>query len=312
MQFHNNFRNIDFSQHFVVTSNQLICKKFSAKTPTSMLHAISFVKPVRRVFKPSNVKCFSNWLNNKNNASEQDTIAFSDKRVPSNALQSFLNKTYKFSGAGVLTTLGVATALSSSSLVAQSPGMMVLGGFGLSLAGIAGVTFGKYHTDSITQSTTNSTTRLLGAAALVTGTGITSAPAFAIYDLSSILPPSLLMTTMVFSGASVYAYRAQPGSFLKYGPALAGGLLGLVGTGLVGIGSELVFGPNMFSMLAHNVNLYAGIPLFSAFVAYDTHVATERFASGDPDHLSCSMNLYLDFMNILVRMMKIVQRSRRD
>ena len=278
-----------------------------------MLLAINYANPARRVLRSSTVKMFfSQYQHSGNEHREVSAHNQHKKLISASALQGFLDKTYTFSGASVVGTLGIATVLSHSAMVAQSPGTMLLGGFGLSIAGIFGVSFGKYTTNALRGTTTNSATRLAGLAALVSGMGISSAPAFAFYDLSYVLPPSLLMTTMVFTGASVYARKAQPGSFLAYGPALSGGLLGLVGTGLVGIGSEMFFGPNMFSALAHNVQLYAGIPLFTAFVAYDTHVAIQRFESGDPDHLGCSLELYLDFMNILVRMMKIVNKIKRE
>jgi len=278
-----------------------------------MLLALSFKNPARRVLRSSTAKMFFSQYQQGGNEQREVSAHNQHKELTSaSALQGFLDKTYTYSGAGVVGTLGIATVLSNSAMVAQSPGTMLLGGFGLSIAGILGVSFGKYTTDVLRGTTVNSTTRLAGLAALVSGMGISSAPAFAFYDLSYVLPPSLLMTTMVFTGASMYARTAKPGSFLAYGPALTGGLLGLVGTGVVGIGSEMFFGPNMFSALAHSVQLYAGIPLFTAFVAYDTQVAIERFESGDPDHLGCSVALYLDFMNILVRMMEIVNKMKNE
>lgn len=32
-------------------------------------------------------------------------------------------------------------------------------------------------------------------------------------------------------------------------------------------------GPNMFSFLCHRVDTFVGVGIFTAFVAYDTHVA---------------------------------------
>jgi FtsH-binding integral membrane protein len=214
-----------------------------------------------------------------------------------------------YSGAGVLTTLSVATILSHNAAVANS-GAMFFTGLGVTVGGLVAMHFGKYHKDTTNNTTTNDPLRLLGYASLVTGMGITSAPAFALMDLSVVLPPALLMTNFVFCGAIIYAKRAPAGSLLKFGPALAGGLLGLVGTSLVALGSDMVFGPNMFSILVHNLDLYAGIPLFTGFVAYDTHVAMERYRLGDPDHLGTSVQLYLDFMNLLVRMMQIMSRRK--
>eukprot|EP01034_Spumella_vulgaris_P037983 gene37983-46868_t len=86
---------------------------------------------------------------------------------------------------------------------------------------------GKYTKDRKTNTTTNGTARIAGFGALVTGMGISSAPCFAMMDLSQVLPPSLLMTSFIFSGATIYAKMAPEGSLLKYGPALMGGLTGM-------------------------------------------------------------------------------------
>ena len=64
-------------------------------------------------------------------------------------------------------------------------------------------------------------------------------------------------------------------SMLGYGRALMGSLLGLIALQLVGIGSAFIVGPNPFSMLMLNASNYIAIGLFTAFVAYDTHVAVK-------------------------------------
>jgi len=96
------------------------------------------------------------------------------------------------------------------------------------------------------------------------------------------------------------------------GPALTGGLLSLIGCGLTAIVTNAIIGPNVFSSMLHSIDLYVGIPLFAGFVAYDTHVAIEMYKNKDPDHLGCSANMYLDFMNILVRMIELMSKFKKD
>ena len=91
-----------------------------------------------------------------------------------------------------------------------------------------------------------------------------------------------------------------------------GGLVGLVGMGLVGLGSQLIFGPTMFSMALHSIDTYAGIVLFTAMSAYDTHKSIEMYENKDPDHLGCAINLYLDFINLLIRIMEVMAKIKKD
>lgn len=66
-------------------------------------------------------------------------------------------------------------------------------------------------------------------------------------------------------------------------------------------------GPNLFSMMLHRADTFVGVGLFSAFVAYDTHVAIKSYQEGNADHLLTSLDFALDFWNILVRMVEILR-----
>jgi len=69
----------------------------------------------------------------------------------------------------------------------------------------------------------------------------------------------------------------------------------------------------MFSMALHRVDTFAGVGIFSAMVAYDTHVAIKSYEEGNADHLMISLDFALDFWNILVRMTQILSMfSGRD
>lgn len=57
----------------------------------------------------------------------------------------------------------------------------------------------------------------------------------------------------------------------------------------------------MFSSCLHRVDTFAGIGIFSAMIAYDTHVALKSYEEGNADHLLTSLDFALDFWNILVR-----------
>jgi FtsH-binding integral membrane protein len=152
----------------------------------------------------------------------------------------------------------------------------------------------------------NSIPRTLSYISLIVGNGIIMVPMFAIIP-DSVLP-AFIASSSVFGGATWYAMTRKTGELEIWGSALHGGLTGLVGVSLVGLGSNLIFGHNWFGDITHLVSLYGGIPLFTGLVAYDTHKSIEKYQSGDPDHLGCSTELYLDFINLFVRFMEIIAK----
>lgn len=92
-----------------------------------------------------------------------------------------------------------------------------------------------------------------------------------------ILPTAIGLTSAIFGGASILAYNMPKDKMLNYGGVLSGSLLGLIGLQLIGLISSLVVGPNAFSSLLFRADSYIGIGLFSAFIAYDTHLAIKMY-----------------------------------
>jgi FtsH-binding integral membrane protein len=121
----------------------------------------------------------------------------------------------------------------------------------------------------------------------------------------SILPTALGLTIAIFGGASLAAYHMPKDSMLSYGRVLGGSLLGLIGLQVVGLGAMFFMGPNPMSMLLLNSSSYIAVGLFTAFIAYDTHVAIKMYESGIPDHLGVATSFMLDFWNILVSLLRI-------
>lgn len=117
----------------------------------------------------------------------------------------------------------------------------------------------------------------------------------------TIVPTAFAGASTVFIGATMASLFAPRGSMLPMGAPLLGGLIGLVGLNLA----------NFFfhSSLLHDINLYGGLGLFTVFVGYDTHKTIAKFEGGDDDHLQHSVDFFLDFLNIFVRMMQIVARK---
>jgi FtsH-binding integral membrane protein len=113
----------------------------------------------------------------------------------------------------------------------------------------------------------------------IMGLGLSAAPLFAYASAISpqILPTSMGIATAIFGGASLMAYNMPKDKMLNYGGVLTGSLLGLIGLQLTGLLAGLIMGPNMFTYMLFRFDTYIGIALFTAFTAYDTHVAIKNY-----------------------------------
>jgi len=127
----------------------------------------------------------------------------------------------------------------------------------------------------------------------------------------AILPTALGLTTAIFGGASFAAYNMPKGSLLSYGRVLGGSLIGLIGLQLVGLGSLYFVGPNPFAHMLLNGSTYISAALFTAFVAYDTHLAIRMYEQKMPDNLGLAANFVLDFWNIFVSLLHIFGNQQK-
>jgi len=142
--------------------------------------------------------------------------------------------------------------------------------------------------------------------------GLSASPFFLyMHSISpSIITSSIGITMGIFGGASAMAYMLPKDKMLGYGGIFTGSLIGLIAMQLVGLGSAYFMGPNALSTLLFDINTYGGLLLFSGLIAYDTHVAIKSYESGYADHLGISVQLVLNFWNILLRVMQIMSKFR--
>ncbi len=98
---------------------------------------------------------------------------------------------------------------------------------------------------------------------------------------------------------------------MQWKAPLGVGLASLIGAQLIGLGSSLIFGPNSFSLLLHNVDIYGGIALFTLMSIYDAHLARQMYLEGKPDHLACATSVYLDVMNLSIRIMEALAKAKQ-
>ncbi|KAN0012448.1 hypothetical protein ACTFIU_007751 [Dictyostelium citrinum] len=134
--------------------------------------------------------------------------------------------------------------------------------------------------------------------------GITLSPAFGLVSMSTVLEVAA-MSVFVTGGSAFAALKMRPDSLTKYKPILYGSLFGLFGLGLVSIGTSLLVGENAFTRFTQEFDLYFGLALFTGLTALDTHNAVKTFQEGKPDYIRVSIDLFLDILNIFVRLLRL-------
>ena len=96
-------------------------------------------------------------------------------------------------------------------------------------------------------------------------------------------------------------------SYLFLGGYLSSAILGFMALRLVGWITGI-------GAIAYSIELYLGLLVFSGYVLFDTQLIVERASAGDFDHVKHALDLFVDFVAILVRVVIILMRNqeRRD
>ena len=116
----------------------------------------------------------------------------------------------------------------------------------------------------------------------------------------------LILTTGVFLGMMALGFYDSM-NLLGFGPYLMAGLLGLIVAQLL----LLALGTPAEKKAGFKLLNFFGVALFAAFTAYDVQVlragakacrTMQKKFKMDPDYPTESLGLYLDFMNLFVRL----------
>ena len=228
-------------------------------------------------------------------------------------LNAFLAKIYSTTGWGVLGLLGSAQLLTVSGLAFAMPmpllGVGLVGGIGSSMA-MAKMAPMYTAVPGEGLVAVDSAARKAAYAGLVGSFGCLAAPMFGLVSLSNptIIPAAAVASIATMSGAALYALNAGMGkegeAISAWGPALTGGLFGLIGVGVGGMGCSYL-GYHEAAAALHSISTYGGVVLFAGLTAYDTRVALEMHAAGQPDHLGAASQLFMNFANLFTRFMAI-------
>ncbi|KAI0779427.1 inhibitor of apoptosis-promoting Bax1-domain-containing protein [Fomes fomentarius] len=113
---------------------------------------------------------------------------------------------------------------------------------------------------------------------------------------------ALLITVGVFLGLTLFTLQSKY-DFSSMGSWLFAGLFALMTTGLVGI-----FIP--FSRTFDLVLAMGGVLLFSGYIIYDTYIITKRLSHDE--YIAAAISLYLDFINLFINILRILNDVQRD
>ncbi|KAG5503461.1 hypothetical protein JKF63_05600 [Porcisia hertigi] len=128
--------------------------------------------------------------------------------------------------------------------------------------------------------------------------GMAIAPLVLMTSMKGVLTTSIVLTAAVFGGFSAAAYLAPRASMVAWQGPLFGALIGMVAISLLN-----VFYP---TAIAHSIILYGGLAIFSLMVAVDTQAMIERARCGAGDHVQDAMQMFLNVVNIFVRIAQIM------
>ena len=138
--------------------------------------------------------------------------------------------------------------------------------------------------------------------------GVTLSTIFRVYSLEMI-GKSFVMTAALF-GVLAYMGHSTDKDLTKMGPILLTALL----IGIIATIINLLWGSTMFSIILDWVMLF----IFAGLTIYDmnkmkmmSQTIQNDSASLEKMYIYCAMQLYLDFINIFLRILRILGRANR-
>lgn len=232
----------------------------------------------------------------------------SRRNLPVTELRSFLGRVYSHTGYGIMGMFGASGVAVVSGLAFTAPMPLMVGGFvgALGSSFFLGEPQGYEVRGEKGLVAVDSAGRKLAFATLVSSFGLMTAPVLGYVALTQpmVVPAAVAATLVTMGGAGVYALRASGDSINAWGPALTGGLFGLIGVSLGGMGASYL-GYDQLASALFSVNTYGGVLVFAGLTAYDTKIALDMHADGRPDHLGAAAMLFMDFANLFQRFLHI-------
>mmetsp|Transcript_19609 Transcript_19609/g.20321 ORF Transcript_19609/g.20321 Transcript_19609/m.20321 type:complete len:249 (+) Transcript_19609:1112-1858(+) len=133
--------------------------------------------------------------------------------------------------------------------------------------------------------------------------GISISP---LIDIALYIDPTIVMTAVigtitVFACFSAAALISQRRSFL-----FLGGIISSATSLLAILSLSNIF---LRSPSIYNLQLYAGLMMFSGYVIFDTQLLLEKAENGSRDVIGHALDLYIDFIALLVRIIVVLLKN---
>ena len=225
---------------------------------------------------------------------------------PFGTLNEFMTKTFSWMCAGLLATFAVAlaTAVSGAWVVLAATGLIWL----LLIAELVMVIVLSARVTKLQPGT--ATGLFFGYAVL---NGVNLSTVFVSYNIPTLVL-AFLIGALYFGIMAVYGWRTE-NSLASWGPKLMGGLVTLLIVGAIG-GLLSLLGVFSFGLL-DVVYCAIALLLFMGLTAYDTQMLKHHYAyfGGDAAMLHKAsiigaLNLYLDFINIFLYVLRLLGRNQ--
>lgn len=208
----------------------------------------------------------------------------------------FLGKVFKWFGLGLLVTFITAYYTSTNINLLST----IFSGYGYLVIILLELGLAIYLSARIRKmSTTTAAVCYLGYSVL---TGLTLSSIFIVYEMTSIIY-ILLATSLTFFVFSLLG-KSEKFDLSKYGLYLFVVLLGMVILEII----------NIFLMnnTLDLVLCVVGLGVFVGYVAYDIQKIVRYFEENENMAIIGAFELYLDFINIFIRLLQVFGKSRDD
>eukprot|EP01128_Nolandella_sp_AFSM9_P010958 TRINITY_DN7673_c0_g1_i1.p1 TRINITY_DN7673_c0_g1~~TRINITY_DN7673_c0_g1_i1.p1 ORF type:complete len:265 (+),score=87.88 TRINITY_DN7673_c0_g1_i1:64-795(+) len=119
-----------------------------------------------------------------------------------------------------------------------------------------------------------------------------------------IIMTAFASTVVIFGCFSAAALTSTRRSYLYLSGAISSGLSTLLVLGLMNLWFR--------SPLVDSVRLYLGLIVFVGFILFDTQLIVEKASLGDRDFVSHSLTLFLDAINLFVKLLRLMAKKKKD
>jgi FtsH-binding integral membrane protein len=238
-------------------------------------------------------------LNLKNNL-YYSSLAKSREEIPSDIVHNRVRETMLyFAGGLTLSSCLISYMLRSPTALALS--MKALSKLAYLPLYLAGVTYFAYKINN--SPIENQLAKHLYFAGYIGLTAFSTLPLVALAR-PQIVRDAFILTSGIFGGLGLTAYYSRDNAFM--------GASGVVGAGLGGLFAISLANLYFQSTLLNNIWLYGGVPFVLYYILYDFKRIQQKASneiSFDP--ISSSISAYMNFVNLMVRMIIIMENNMK-